>query len=198
MTTQQGLDLTLTPRARADVAEPSASDEFYTPRAIIDALTCVIDLDPFSPPHRPVPARTHCVWAEGADGFDAVWRGVIWGNPPYSRGNLPAFCSKARGEVARGDASIVIGLIPAKPGSGYWHDHVLGHATIGYVRGRIAFHDRHGQPFRDAKGNVQAGKFDSAFVLWSLDSGLVARVVSDLDARSGLSIYWQRENKGAV
>lgn len=172
-----------------------ASDEFYTPRAIIDALP-PIDLDPFSPPHRPVPAKAYCVGDEGGDGFAVDWRGVVWANPPYSRGNLPAFAGKAVAEVASGRASIVIGLIPAKPGSRYWHDHILGMARVGYVRGRIAFHDAHGQPFRDAKGNAQAGKFDSAFVLWSRDSRLVARVMSDLDARSGLVIYWSDTTPG--
>lgn len=169
--------------------EPGESDEFYTPRAIIDALP-PIDLDPFSPPHRPVPALAHCVGDEGDDGFAIDWCGVVWGNPPYSRGNLPAFCCKADHEVQAGRASIVIGLIPAKPGAGYWHDHVHGRSAIGYVRGRIAFHDAHGRPFRDAKGNIQAGKFDSAFVLWGRDTRAIARVQSELDARSGLVIYW--------
>jgi hypothetical protein len=167
----------------------SASDEFYTPRAIVDALP-PIDLDPFSPPHRPVPAREHCVGAEGGDGFALVWRGVVFGNPPYSSGNLPRFCRKARFEVESGSASLVIGLIPAKPGAGYWHDHVHGIARVGYVRGRILFHDRAGEPFKDAKGRVQSGKFDSAFVLWSLDADAIARTQSELDARSGLAIYW--------
>jgi len=169
--------------------EPSESDEFYTPRAIIDALP-PIDLDPFSPPHRPVPARVHCVGDEGDDGFAVDWFGTVWGNPPYSRGNLPAFVLKARESIEYARASMVIGLIPAKPGAGYWHDHVHGCASIGYVRGRIAFHDAHGRPFRDAKGNIQAGKFDSAFVLWSRDARARARVQSELDARSGLVIYW--------
>ena len=167
----------------------SASDEFYTPRAILDALP-PIDLDPFSPPHRPVPALAHCVGDEGDDGFAIDWCGVVWGNPPYSRGNLPAFALKARQEVASGRASMVIGLIPAKPGAGYWHDHIHGRAHVGYVRGRIPFHDVHGRPFVDERGNVQAGKFDSAFVIWCHGGLAAARVQSELDARSGLVIYW--------
>ncbi len=173
----------------------SESDEFYTPHQIVDALP-PIDLDPFSPPHRPVPAGSHCVGDEGGDGFAIDWRGVVWCNPPYSRGNLPRFGRKARDEVEAGRASIVIGLIPAKPGSNYWHDHILGRAVVGYVRGRIAFQGRDGQPFRDSRGHIQRGKFDSAFVLWSNDAELVARVMSDLDARSGLVIYWSDTHQG--
>lgn len=139
-------------------APTGASDEWYTPREVLELLP-PIDLDPCSPPHRPVQAREHYVLSEGRDGLAEPWHGVVFCNPPYSAGELPRWTRKCRDEVAAGRAKCVIGLVPARPGSAYWGDNVWRHAVVGFWPGRIAFDT--------IAGPGQAGgTFDSALVVW--------------------------------
>lgn len=148
------------PTWERDEAPTSDSDEFYTPAWVL-AMLPPIDLDPCSPPHRPVPARRHYVLSEGQDGLALPWDArVVYCNPPYSRGSLPAWCAKARSEVDSGRAGMVIGLIPARPGSSYWHADIWGRAEVGFFKGRIAFDTCAG-------AGMETGTFDSALVVWT-------------------------------
>ena len=67
------------------------SSEWYTPKAIFDALGLTFDLDPCSPGvglcH--VPARK--VFTTAADGLTQPWHGLVWLNPPFGgrRGQVP-------------------------------------------------------------------------------------------------------------
>lgn len=64
---------------------PGASDEWYTPKFVFDALGCTFDLDVAAPVDGPlhVPARR---WLS-ADGLDLWWEGFVWMNPPYGGRN---------------------------------------------------------------------------------------------------------------
>lgn len=72
---------------------PDAStDEWYTPRWIIDLLG-PFDTDPCSPvvpPYEIAPIS----YNEEQDGLTHDWQGVVWMNPPYSRKPLRQFCEK--------------------------------------------------------------------------------------------------------
>ena len=72
---------------------PEAStDEWYTPRWIIDLLG-PFDTDPCSPvvpPYEIAPIS----YNEEQDGLTHDWQGVVWMNPPYSRKPLRQFCEK--------------------------------------------------------------------------------------------------------
>lgn len=64
-----------------------ASDEWYTPKYIFDALRCGFDLDVAAPADGPlhVPALTW--FSEGA--LEKAWFGYVWMNPPFGgRGAL--------------------------------------------------------------------------------------------------------------
>ena len=67
--------------------EPSqgASDEWYTPKYIFDALGCVFDMDVAAPedgaPH--VPARYHL----HERSLETRWEGFVWMNPPFGGRN---------------------------------------------------------------------------------------------------------------
>lgn len=75
----------------------ASSDEWYTPRWIIEALG-PFDLDPCSPlPHkRPYEIAPTC-YTEKDNGLTKDWQGVVWMNPPYSRVLLRQFCEKMAG-----------------------------------------------------------------------------------------------------
>lgn len=72
---------------------PDAStDEWYTPRWIIDLLG-PFDTDPCSPvvpPYEIAPIS----YNEEQNGLTHDWQGVVWMNPPYSRKPLRQFCEK--------------------------------------------------------------------------------------------------------
>jgi len=69
-----------------------SSDEWYTPRWIIDELG-PFDTDPCAPLEPPYPIAPLTYNIE-EDGLKHTWRGVVWMNPPYSRAPLRKFCEK--------------------------------------------------------------------------------------------------------
>lgn len=72
-----------------------ASDEWYTPKWLIDCLG-PFDLDPCSPVKRPFDtAKVH--WTKEEDGLAMPWgknNVTVWLNPPYSRTLLKRFIDK--------------------------------------------------------------------------------------------------------
>jgi transcriptional regulator with XRE-family HTH domain len=96
------------------------------------------------------------------DGLNASWRGKVFVNPPYSRG-LAEWVRKCRTEAERG--CLVVGLIPARPDTKYWHDEIAGKADIFMLRGRLRFSD---------SGN--SAPFPSAVIVWGGNSEAVERI----------------------
>lgn len=67
-----------------------SSDEWYTPKWLIDTLG-PFDLDPCSPKDRPYDTAT-VHWTKEQDGLFMPWgEGRVWLNPPYSRVLLRQF-----------------------------------------------------------------------------------------------------------
>ena len=71
-----------------------SSDEWYTPKWVIDELG-PFDLDPCAPPVevRPFEIAPTCYTKED-DGLSHDWNGIVWMNPPYSKVPLHQFCEK--------------------------------------------------------------------------------------------------------
>lgn len=70
-----------------------SSDEWYTPKWLIDALG-PFDLDPCSPAVRPFETAAR-YFTKDDDGLKHDWgRSLVWLNPPYSRDLLNAFVKK--------------------------------------------------------------------------------------------------------
>lgn len=63
--------------------------------------------------------------------------GAVWVNPPYSRGNVEAFVQKAYEESQKG--ATVVMLLPARTEQPWFHDIVLPHAEVRFIRKRIQF-----------------------------------------------------------
>ena len=98
------------------------------------------DLDPCAPrkTRTRVKARSHFTAED--DGLTLPWHGTVFVNPPYGR-TLAEWVAKARSEVEEGRARTVVALLPARPDTSYWHDHVAGQATVYFFRGRLRFGD---------------------------------------------------------
>ena len=71
------------------------------------------------------------------DGLQQPWHGTCWMNPPYHQAEIPKWIRKAYEESQRG--AVVVALLPARTGSAWFHEVVLPHAQVTFLRGRIKF-----------------------------------------------------------
>ena len=90
------------------------------------------------------------------------WFGTVFVNPPYGRG-LAQWIAKARTEVEKGHAKTVVALLPARPDTAYWHEHVAGRAAVYFLRGRLKFGD-----------GDQSAPFPSAIAVWGAEPEALA------------------------
>ena len=94
--------------------------------------------------------------------------GVNFINPPYNRIDKPKFIQKAFDEWTKGKTCVL--LIPAATGTKQFHDLILPHSEIRFLRGRVAF-VAPDQP-RNAKA-TKKGKHDSMIVIFKGNNSLL-------------------------
>jgi site-specific DNA-methyltransferase (adenine-specific) len=82
-------------------------------------------------------------------------------NGPFYRESLPY--PKARREVELGHARTVVALLPARPDTTYWHEHVAGRAVVYFLKGRLRF-----------GSGEQSAPFPSALAVWGADPVMLA------------------------
>jgi hypothetical protein len=70
----------------------NSTDEWYTPKEIIDALG-KFDLDPCAP-MRPLWRTARVMYNKEQDGLKQKWEGRVWLNPPYSRPTIEHFIAR--------------------------------------------------------------------------------------------------------
>lgn len=117
-----------------------ASDDWHTPRAVLDLAVEVagpIMFDPFP-----------CNWDGTLDGFAVGWASShTFLNPPYSR--MADFAEKFAIETA--DAlTPLIALIPCRPDTRWWDVMRLHASAVCFWRGRIKFGRANGKPATSA------------------------------------------------
>lgn len=101
-------------------------------------------------------AKCESFFSETENGLEQSWGGHrVFMNPPYGREIYP-WTRKARIESANG--TLVVGLLPASTDLAWWHDDIVGHAEVRYLRGRVRFLT--GGPYR------ASGFFASVIVIW--------------------------------
>ena len=112
------------------------------------------DLDPCSPGGARPPVRSRIRFTTEDDGLALPWIGSVFVNPPYGRA-LGLWVHKACAEAEHGRAQPVIALIPARPDTRWWHDHIVHRADVFLLRGRLRFGD-----------GEAAAPFPSGLVVW--------------------------------
>jgi phage N-6-adenine-methyltransferase len=167
----------------------SASDSWATPPELFAALSALygpFDLDAAADANN---AKCASFLSEQDNALQCGWGGWrVWCNPPYSRGNKPAFFAKAREEMEWTNGPKVISLlVPHNTAEGWWTEHVdthgpiiatkcvqslLGKRTIVHtadlvievlaLRGRVRFVETTGAPYKQA-----TAPFSSAVVTFS-------------------------------
>lgn len=127
------------------------TDEWYTPKWIIDALG-EFDLDPCAPSRQFYTAK-EC-FTKTEDGLKMPWHGRVWCNPPYSRKLIAPYIRKMA-EHGNG-----VALIFNRMDIALWHEVIFPTATAMLVmRGRLKF-------FRPDGTQGDAAGSGSVLVAW--------------------------------
>jgi phage N-6-adenine-methyltransferase len=128
-------------------------DDWQTPAVVLDRVRQVapIALDPCTTRANPTGALVTCVERVSmreaciVDGLAQDWcallaitrtPGLVFANPPYSRGSLDPWTAKCRAEAKRG--AEVIALVPVDTSTVWWQDNIVD-ATVCFWRGRLRF-----------------------------------------------------------
>lgn len=111
-----------------------ASDEWYTPKEIIDCLG-EFDLDPCAP-MKPLWPTAKVMWNKTNDGLSMDWGGDrVWLNPPYSQPLITQFCERFA-ENGNG-----IALLFGRTGNRIFQEIMLTQAdAVLFLRKRIKFY----------------------------------------------------------
>lgn len=114
----------------------SSSGEWSTPQPFFDALDreFKFELDAAATADNAKCPRFYTPLENGLARPWAPYRTFV--NPPYGRG-MGAWMAKAKREALRG--AIVVCLVPSRTDTAWFHEHVLGHAEIRFLRGRLRF-----------------------------------------------------------
>jgi site-specific DNA-methyltransferase (adenine-specific) len=68
-------------------------------------------------------------------------------------------------EVEQGRVRTVVALIPARPDTSYFHEHVAGRAAVYFLKGRLKFGD-----------GVASAPFPSALAIWGAEPEVLERL----------------------
>ena len=100
-------------------------------------------------------ANTKCknFFSPEDDGLSKTWNGICWMNPPYGK-EISKWVKKAYEESLSG--TTIVGLLPARTDTKWFHDYVLEKAEIRFIKGRIKF-----------VGSKNAAPFPSMIVIWN-------------------------------
>lgn len=118
------------------------TDERYTPAWVLDVVRSYapIACDPCTTRDNRVGADTY--YALPDDGLHSAWRpkadGVVWVNPPYSRGQLPRWVDRMV-TAAVVDDSEIIALLPSDLGSRAGQRVAASADALCFIAGRLVF-----------------------------------------------------------
>jgi phage N-6-adenine-methyltransferase len=149
----------------------SATCEWSTPPELFAALDA--EFGPFTLDACATAGNAKCAafFDRKQDGLKQRWTGVVWCNPPYGRA-IGLWLRKAWQSVQNGDAEVVVALVPARPGSGWWHDY-CARGEVGFLRGRLKF-----------GGCATGAPFDSAVIVFR-DTNRVTKCLINTPHREG-------------
>lgn len=120
----------------ADMLQPGKRWEYPTPLWLfreLDAEFGPFDLDPCASEEN---HKCPHYFTQEQNGLAQPWWGKVFMNPPYGP-TIPLWVEKARQEAKRG--VLVVGLLPVRTDTEWWHRSVEGHATVRFLKGRVNF-----------------------------------------------------------
>lgn len=122
-----------------------SSDKWATPPELVRDLEAefgAFDLDPCCEEHT---AKAATFYTDG--GLEKPWFGRVFLNPPYS--NPRPWLDRAI--QAMRDGCTVVAVLPASTDTRWFHETVIGHAEIRFLRGRVRWLGWSGTPIGSPK-----------------------------------------------
>ena len=116
-----------------DIIFSSDSTEWETPQDFFDKLNEEFH---FTIDVCASPENTKCerYYTKEQDGLRQNWNNeVVWMNPPYGR-DINLWMEKAKNTKG-----IVVGLVPSRTDTKWFHGHVYGVAELRFIEGRLRF-----------------------------------------------------------
>lgn len=169
------------------------TDEWATPKGFIRPLAEAVggfDLDPCSGAEDKPHAEN--VYTVEDDGLAQEWFGAVWVNPPFS--DKAKWIQKAIEETNRGNADLVVVLLPVDTSTEWFHDLVSNavvHAFIG--PGRQDFDRRSKEP---------AGGNPSFAIMLAVFGEHAPKELLGYLSRKGIVFYnrslWKEQNQAVL
>lgn len=131
----------------------SLRDNWETPQDLFDALDkeFCFTLDPCADNEN---FKCPKYFTEKEDGLKQSWAGyVVFMNPPYGRA-IGRWVQKAYEENTTSNVTVV-GLLPARTDTKWFHDYIYNKTEIRFIRGRLKF-----------SGCTNSAPFPSMIVIW--------------------------------
>jgi len=142
----------------------TTSTTWNTPIFLFDKLNKEFEftLDPCSTIKS---AKCVTFYTKKENGLNQDWEGhSVFMNPPYGR-EIKEWVKKAYNESLKAN-TIVVGLIPARTDTRYWHEYIFNKAfDIRFLKGRLKFEKANGT-------TIGPAPFPSAIIIWSSDKNI--------------------------
>jgi DNA N-6-adenine-methyltransferase (Dam) len=117
-----------------------ASNEWYTPAYVFDAMECVFDVDVASPGKEKTPWIPAVQFIKSGS-LDLEWCGLVWMNPPFGgRNGLIPWLEKF---MRHGNG---VCLVPDRTSAPWWQQFVRQADLTLFADGKIRFVAGSGQP----------------------------------------------------
>ena len=131
----------------------SKRDDWETPREFFDKLNLEFnfDVDVCATKEN---AKCNEYWTKETDGLKQKWAGFCFMNPPYGR-EIGKWICKAFQESKQDYCGCVVGLLPARTDTRWFHEYIYGKAEIRFLKGRLKF-----------GGGQNNAPFPSMIVIW--------------------------------
>lgn len=117
-----------------------ATDEWYTPPHVFEAMGCEFDMDTASPGHDKTPwiPTSHFITQ---DSLSLQWAGFVWMNPPFGgRNGIVPWLSKF---FRHGSG---IALAPDRTSAPWWQEYAAKSDSVLFVSPKLKFIGADGKP----------------------------------------------------
>lgn len=117
-----------------------ATNEWYTPRHVFEAMDVRFDLD-VSAPRAWCPANAFCDGSYTQESLESLWFGFVWMNPPFGgRNGLVPWLDKF---FHHGDG---VALTPDRTSAPWWQEYAPKADAILFVGKKLKFIGSDGKP----------------------------------------------------
>jgi ParB family chromosome partitioning protein len=169
---------------RPHVSHNSGNNEWYTPRAIIEAARKVmggIDCDPATSELANKTVKAETTFTAESDGLaiSNKWRGNVWLNPPYAQPLIDRFSEQVTARYVMGQIKQACVLVNNATET-EWFQRMLKESTaVCFLKSRVKFIDTDGNPGAPLQGQVLLyfGKHGKRFAEEFAGYGIIAEIV---------------------